>query len=581
MEGYFDFYQGIYRRALSLQVGGSFFLSCEEFSALIAPVADAAAESELKLLDGTLCRRNNRGRCHVLPLPSSVRIFMLDNGILSLWRDTLLLHARQTENGWSCRSVAFLPEGGAGELAGVIAAHNGEKIPLSAEEIRRFLDAYALSLRKLAVAEGDARRERFGWQDTADGYRYPTDTLSCADACAGAAMPALLCDGEALFAAAAVFSLLKPLLSGYRMQEECSFCLEVQLEKESLPRRRTLDTLLDLWCNFRDWENRESAEENGTFFRREAASFGTVAPWSHRHFPLVFTNYHRISERAQHVQRDVSFYPFKIRWDAPTPVGADKAEVKLLSECTCLPILLYLELDGISVLRRQKTERCLRVMLRNEELECLGSALAQTDSAARHAAVLRGMASLLEDINAAEESARRIAARESFRAALGALGQRMKGDEADRRHKAALLTALRFAAECSSQHREWLESVFSALLRTLGREAGLSDFAGFVRACLRPDSPYDGVLFYRDDDGIYLRYKAYWSAFADYCAGQSVELICSAGAFRRSLLHKNGYIKPQYEVNEPGKYLRYDYRKVAGDVEETVLNVSPRLLEDY
>lgn len=112
-----------------------------------------------------------------------------------------------------------------------------------------------------------------------------------------------------------------------------------------------------------------------------------------------------------------------------------------------------------------------------------------------------------------------------------------------------------------------------------GHQASATDFASFIEEALQERSEYHSVLFGEDSDGLYLRYKTYWTAFEDYCKKNGVVLYQNALQFRKQELIPERYIQPQYRVNDPNRYPRYDYRKKIDGKEETVLKVSRRILK--
>jgi len=172
----------------------------------------------------------------------------------------------------------------------------------------------------------------------------------------------------------------------------------------------------------------------------------------------------------------------------------------------------------------------------------------------------------------------------AYQEALDDIGAPRENPSMDEQHKACLLGSLYYAAtvfeEAGVEDRyTQFKSHICQVRKFFGHQAAADDFAAFVEEVLREDSAYHPVLFGEDGDGIYLRYKTYWEAFEDYCKKNGVVLHQNALQFRKRELIPAGYIRPQYRVSDPRKYARYDYRKKIDDREETVLNVSKRILK--
>ena len=73
--------------------------------------------------------------------------------------------------------------------------------------------------------------------------------------------------------------------------------------------------------------------------------------------------------------------------------------------------------------------------------------------------------------------------------------------------------------------------------------------------------------------------KKYWTIFQSYCKEKNIKLLCTELQFRKWELISGNYLKPQYEVADPNKYLRYDYRKVVDGKKRIVLNVDWKILK--
>ncbi len=180
----------------------------------------------------------------------------------------------------------------------------------------------------------------------------------------------------------------------------------------------------------------------------------------------------------------------------------------------------------------------------------------------------------------------------AYKAALFDLGTTLKAASYEQKQKACLLGTLYFVKALQAERKEKadadvllevntprLNDAIRSLKNILGRDAKMEDFAAFVQQSLHKGSKYHKVLFYQDNEGIYLYYKEYWPAFQEFCKEQNITLMGNSAWFQREVLRKAGCIKPQYEVFQPGKYLRYDYRKKVGDTKATVLNISPKILK--
>lgn len=337
----------------------------------------------------------------------------------------------------------------------------------------------------------------------------------------------------------------------------------------------------DMWCNYRDWKNRDKKNwAHFKFWNKDGVAEVFFAPWNHLNFPLVFSDHSRISwDSAKHCDIDAG----NVRG------FLSKQEVRNIGNASCLPILLPL----------RKTEKpyqvkdCLNLIWdlsdNMEQIDKMAACFEPTVSnkkklSRRHREIIRFYVEFLDFLNElvnVENDKKAVAKllRNSYTDALLDLGAMPAKATIEQQEKACLLGSMYLAKDVlkESRYRDNILAAINGLKKYLGRDVVLTDFAEFVRECLKKNSKYQEIFCYQDEDGIYLFYNRYWEGFKNYCDSNHLVIKCGAAAFRRNVLEK--YISPQYDPSNPRKYPRYDYRKKVDNEKAVVLKVSPKILK--
>lgn len=280
---------------------------------------------------------------------------------------------------------------------------------------------------------------------------------------------------------------------------------------------------------------------------------------------------------------------FKLYEDGSSPLK--KKNLEELCKANCLPIIL----SSMRIGRCKRPEKnCLTITWPLSEMENIRRKekqhAVQVENAFfyMHEEIKSIYYYFLELLSQDDGICKVKMLKRAYRRALKEISMRPDRPTKDEEHKACLLGALYFAddlfarSESAERTTEYFGSRVEYVRSLLGRTATLEqvatgkDFAVFVREMLKQK---DSIVFYWDEDGIYLHYKEYWDRFMNYCEKQRVSLPYSAGMFRRKVLAPQGYIRPQYRSSRPGAQIRYDYRKKNQEGEEAVvLNVSLDIL---
>lgn len=346
----------------------------------------------------------------------------------------------------------------------------------------------------------------------------------------------------------------------------------------------TLNGYLRLYCDYRisklskyvagitaDERKTYKKMEKGTGkFHNNWAEKEPTAFWRHLGFPLLYTDYHKAGWLGQ-LERYQDCLPH-----------LDKARVEELSKAWYLPIIL----PAFAPAKNYPTENCLTItwpLLETEDIKKVEDRFnnsLKNNLLCEHEHIKAVYYQFMHTLVGKEQKELRKELKRSYTAALKTISMRPDTPTKDEEHKACLLGALYFAWNTCKTTEDWGLNRYEPTLRRhiknvidiLGRVATAKDFALFMKEALDQRPP---IVFYWDEDGIYLYYKEYWNSFVNYCEKRGVLLPYSAGMFRREVLAPQGYIRPQYRSQRPKAQIRYDYRKKNHKGEEaTVLNVS-------
>lgn len=368
-----------------------------------------------------------------------------------------------------------------------------------------------------------------------------------------------------IFFSTTIFSLLKTPLLRMKIltKEELDFAVYVSaaqpVERDNrYDYLRSMNNCAELFCNYRKWSERSKDYDNK--FRLSLTRKNLQSTWKkHLHFPLVFTDYPRENIPS------ISDYDLHIK---------PKWSEKLFGKLSCLPILLlqhsvYAEdVQGKNILtlrwNAQKAKRYEEWFEKNWYPVNI-----------HHEHVMGGYVRFLREISDTDIKQFKRVGRKARKQAEMDAGMYCPNPTQEQRWCRSLLCALYIAQEYNTVDRMFQIAVKQAiayLKASVVRFATIEDFAKFIQT----DAQTQDILFYRDDTGIYLHYKAYWPAFEAYCRKRHIALAVGAAQFRRTVLSE--YIRPQYKATTT-KYPRYDYRKKVNGIEAEVLNVDPKILD--
>ena len=368
-----------------------------------------------------------------------------------------------------------------------------------------------------------------------------------------------------IFFSATIFSLLKTPLLRMKIltKEELDFAVYVSaaqpVERDNkYDYLRSMNNCAELFCNYRKWSERSKDYDNK--FRLSLARKNLQSTWKkHLHFPLVFTDYPREDIPA------ISDYDLHIK---------PKWSEKLFGKLSCLPILLlqhsvYAEnvhRKNILTLRwnASKAERYEEWFEKN-----------WYSANIHHEHIMGGYVRFLREISDTDIKQFKRVGRKARKQAEMDAGMYCPNPTQEQHWCRSLLCALYIAQEYNTVDRMFqiaVKQTIAYLKASVVRFATIEDFAKFIQT----DAQTQDILFYRDDTGIYLHYKAYWTAFEAYCRKRYIALAVGAAQFRRTVLSE--YIRPQYKATIT-KYPRYDYRKKVNGIEAEVLNVDPKILK--
>lgn len=343
----------------------------------------------------------------------------------------------------------------------------------------------------------------------------------------------------------------------------------------------TLNGYLRLYCDYRISEYAEdipeiSKDKKKQFkeleyghYRNNWAKKIRTAPWIQLGFPLLYSNYH-----GAKWHNEIEMYPERLP-------QLTRADLEGLSKISCLPIIL----PATAPRKDYPTKNCLTITWPLLDPKCIKIAKKYftswpTGRFYDHEYIKAFYYQFMRVLEGKERKELRKELKRSYTAALKTISMRPDTPTKDEEHKACLLGALYFAWNTCKTTEDWGLNRYEPTLRRhiknvidiLGRVATAKDFALFMKEALDQRPP---IVFYWDEDGIYLYYKEYWNSFMNYCEKRGVLLPYSAGMFRREVLAPQGYIRPQYRSQRPKAQIRYDYRKKNHKGEEaTVLNVS-------
>lgn len=630
------------RKELRKELGGPITIKAKTFDALAKPLRTAARKANLKLLKGAILRKNNRAVCRVLFFPEEIEIVPCDdpekNGYV--FCKTIVIQAEYDKgNGtytveeleridnqmWASEfyqiclqvpdesGIFNLSEREFTELiyqyVDAFRAIELAEIPYfirnlypdfypdtqwereRSKKIWKFYNFTSRELcKKLFYIDFDSEREKIGRVRT---YRLPDHPI------------------ESFLFAATLFSLCKRLfclcgLSGI----DYNFALQIVVGDGSFPIDKhhtvsfqgekyieekdmnclcysiwTINEYLRLYCDYRiakyskditkitaDERKEHKEKENGKF-RNNWAVKEPPALWEHLGFPLLYSDYHKAGWYGE------------IKRYQRCPPQLTKASLEELSEAWCLPIIL----PAVAPKKDYPAKNCLTITWPLLGTEDVGKVEKRFNSQGNglfyeHEYIKAVYYQFMNVLEGKDRKALRKTLKRAYTAALKTVSMRPDTPTKDEEHKACLLGALYFAQDTYRDagilqgYKELLfECNIENTISVLRRVATAKEFAEFVREAQEDKDP---IIFYRDNDGIYLHYKGYWDRFMNYCEKQNVSLPYSAGMFRREVLAPKGYIRPQYRSQRAKAQIRYDYRKKnpAGE-KAVVLNVSPDLLQ--
>lgn len=592
---------------MSLKEGEPICIPTRAFDKLIYPLKKAVHDKGLRIVDGRIQGHSNSACCPVLFFPEQVEVMFFDMPPNTpAWYNTLAISAYydESEKGYIVEKSDFLKYATNKDL---IDFCYGDEVPLSLlrEKLDDVLNAYLDNLLYINVASYNTKLEFLGWMapgrseepvayywiDNTSLKKHLEDDITYIN---DKDIPSLRHEVDGLFFAITLFSLCKPLFSWCKVRTNAKFSVQLLIAQASLKSElefarahRAIDCLLDFWCNYREWLVRsKSMLLEGTVkskFRRHWDKVGVLAKWDHLNFPLLFTNYKRISWDLRR-DSDVNFYP-------GTERALKKKQLTIINQASCLPILLpYHESE-----RTQKRLECLTLSLRIPDIEKELHRFSEGQKNelglnAAHKNLIRYYLSIMKGLSSRCINEYKGILRKCYKSALLDLGALQKSTPIEYQYKACLLGTLYFVKEIQPKEvaTTRLDRAIQYLKIMLGHyekaprvedSVKVSDFAEFVRQSLKEDSEYHNILFHQDEGGIYFYYNQYWAAFQRFCKSNDLDLFSSAAHFRREVLYIEKLIKPQYEVPPgSGKYPRFDYVKKIGDCKERVLNVSPKIL---
>ncbi len=596
------------KKQLQENKGVEVYLSAEEFNNLAYPLRTAVKRVGLKLTSGKILRKNNRGGCDVLFFPQKVELYPLDNGeFKSNWENTVIVQVSYDKKlkRYTVKCFDKFKEIGSKKIYNRCSKYarktNGKM--LRKEEFDYLILEYMYALMELGLAEIPSYIElalprfrngkfsnfspmykKFFEEDFDNEWEIKKNNKS--------RKAFLAKDIESVLFSATLFSLCKPLFKmceikdahiefavQFLIKPDVDNALEMEGEEKQERQERqlcpywALNDYIELWCDFKTFDApKDDLKVGKRKFRRNWTDEKPAVAYKHLGFPLVYSNYRKL----EWGDMEPEAYP------KATP-SLTKTQLQKINQASCLPILLpfrkpekpYKEID------------CLTIPFsigQNENVDRLiEKATYKAERYERHEHIKSIYYKFMALLHGQELKIIKKELQKAYDKALVDIGAPPKGPSMEQQHEACLLGALYYAAAVFEKAGiEDHYTQFSGHIRQVktffGHQASASEFAAFVRETLQGNPEYQSVLFGEDADGIYLRYKMYWEAFERYCEKNGVVLHQNALQFRRQELIPSGYIQPQYREKSPHKYTRYDYRKKIEGKEETVLNVSRRIL---
>lgn len=587
---------------------GEVDLSLKWYDILTSPLKRGARKAGLKVNRGKICSKNNKNGCNVLFFPIDVEFIPVDIQVnkLCVWKKVVCAKALFEEH--KCTLVLIdTIENSKYQVdlykEYVLKYRIAGMGPLSKEAFSNLKNAYGESLEIIGIGHTPRDYMLHGWNTYGTPHYFPSELDkfdSKASECEGKSIgvddhrkPVRLIDPvanvasqfEYVFMAATLLSLCKPLFLRYNIKTNYKFSLQIEIkstsEAEDVCKQMLLGQFADMWCNYRDWNDRKKKNSVDLRFWHNNGIAGAIfAPLNHLNFPLVFSDYPRVS------------------WDSAKYGGIEaqkvrdflsRREVRDIGGASCLPLLLPV----------QKAEKpypqkdCLKLIWdpanNMDQINEMISHFEPTERnqkrlSRRHREIMRFYVAFLRTVNefiqkSDNKNAIAKQIRQNYKDALFDLGATQAKATLEQQEKACLLGSMYLVRDLMQESRYSgdISTAIDGAKKYLGRDAVLTDFAKFVCDCLKNSSKYHGAFCYQDQEGIYLFYNKYWEEFQKYCVSNGVIIGCGAAAFRRNVIEK--YITPQYDPSNPRKYPRYDYRKKVGNQKAVVLKVSPQILK--
>lgn len=601
--GFLAEYEPLQKYLYEMAEGDSCFVSKETFDSLTVPLRWAIRETGLKLSRGKIVYKNNHPLCSFLFLPRKVFLYPTEDGkCQSEWIDLVIVEAayQKKRQGYCVEVYKTIPEIMNYNLSGKCWVIGNGKI----EIFDRLVKMYGYALMEYQVAyypdsifTWGVRCSGIGGQIYYATYLHRMNGRS-KNTNMDKNLPLVLIPIESVFFSATLFSLCKPLYAHCKLKNvHYDFALQILLDDELSTHTRhvtwpywALDCYADMWCNFREWENRKGTAEHLKTentgvkfqppilkkFRSRWTDIRATAIWQHLNFPLIYSDHRRID----YGDEIFSFYEFN---GQNVPDFLSKKQLKRIISTSTLPILL----PTVSPPKPYSQQECLTVSCDKTIIgakKWIGEFYRVAEKAmARHELLLDFYMAVMRNLNGVNITQIRKPLLAAYRTALTRLGASKKEPSIEQQHKACLLGSMYFIQTyLSNEGGEYsrFESHIHCVERILGCEATLTDFANFVFLAMDKDSPYhSAILKIEEKIGIFLDMKKYWTIFQSYCKEKNIKLLCTELQFRKWELISGNYLKPQYEVADPNKYLRYDYRKVVDGKKRIVLNVDWKILK--
>lgn len=526
------------------------------------------------------------------------------------------------------------------ELSKKYAEDRGEQdkcdVTLSPTRLYDFLSHYNQWLMRLGIINKGISNYIYGWQTNGlPSPRFPSfpneeeKYLSWfdvdSDYCQRGKEPVRLFNmlgipGDEILFAATIYSLLKPLFRLCDIKVNTGFVLQLQVntsahsdEKDALVRNNNyqdalwlLELQTHMWCDYREWPTDQVFHKDDfkSNFRKRYHSRFLLNSLENHGFPVVLFGYiwpdgqgeAEIDEDAEDDDDNDDELASEL-----SPIAGNRQlkaeELSYLCQGNCLPILVPL----IPSKKDYPKEKCLTITLdlpnarsslkhrdpdwepvEREPIVNERNNVSQMEKIQKiHEKINRFYMQLMEGIDGYPVSIAKKILMKCLGKAFDVLGTTQKMATDQEEHQAVILSSLYFISDTlpdDDEEKTELSMYIHEFEQSIG-VCSISYFANFIDEYLSKEVGKDHVIFYQDQKSIYLTYKKYWPAFIKYCERNGIKLTISAGAFRRNVLAKRGLITPQYKVSSNAAYPRYDYRKKVDGKEETVLNLSRKILE--